>query len=103
VVTDDDGCTAELVVSVPVGIAEWNAPRFTVWPNPTRDGFEVRFSREFQGGIKLMDLTGRVLDWREVQGMTHRGTLAAQPAGVYLLRAEDVSGHGHTVRMVKQD
>ena len=103
IVTDDDGCSASLVVSIPLGIAEWVGPRFTLWPNPTTNAFEIRFERNFQGEIRLADVTGRVLDSSPIQGMTFSGTLASWPAGVYLLRAEDTSGRGSTARVVKQD
>ena len=103
IVTDDDGCSASLVVSIPVGILEWSGTRFTLWPNPTRNAFEIRFESNFQGEVLLTDLTGRLLERNGIQGMTYSGTLVSWPAGVYLLRAEDTSGRGSTVRIVKQD
>ena len=102
-VTGGDGCTTSIVVSVPVGIHEWRAPQFAVVPNPTRDSFEVQFSRPFEGMLELTDVTGRRLNLQWVQSSMVQGSLEGHPAGVYLLRAMDQQGMGAVIRLVKQD
>jgi hypothetical protein len=102
-VTGGDGCTTSIVVSVPVGIHEWRAPQFAVVPNPTRDSFEVQFSRPFEGMLELTDVTGRRLNLQWVQSSMVQGSLEGHPAGVYLLRAMDQQGMGAVLRLVKQD
>ncbi len=102
-VTGGDGCTTSLVVSVPVGLQEWQAPQFAVSPNPTRDSYKVQFSRPFNGQLELTDLTGRRIDLLQVESSVVQGSLAGKPAGVYLLRAMGQQGMGAVTRMVKQD
>lgn len=102
-VTGGDGCTTSIVVSVPVGLQEWQVPQFAVSPNPTRDTYRVQFSRPFNGQLELTDVTGRRIDLLQVESSVVQGTLAGKPAGVYLLRAMDQQGMGAVSRLVKQD
>ena len=102
-VTGGDGCTTSIVVSVPVGLQEWQVPQFAVSPNPTRDTYRVQFSRPFNGQLELTDVTGRRVDLLQVESSVVQGTLAGKPAGVYLIRAMDQQGMGAVSRLVKQD
>jgi hypothetical protein len=103
VVTDADGCSTEVEVSVPVGVEEWSAPRFAIMPNPTRQDYRIEFERLFEGTLELSDLTGRRLNRKTVRGWSTQGSLSGLPEGVYFLRAEDVRGAGTVLRIVKQD
>ena len=102
-VTDGGGCSTSIVISVPVGVLEWQAPRFTVSPNPTRNAFQIQFSQPFQGWIECTDLTGRRVSHERVESSTVQGTLAGSPSGVYLIRAGDATGGSAIMRLVKQD
>jgi hypothetical protein len=103
VVTDEDGCTVEVDVTVPVGLEEWKTPRFAIMPNPTRNEYRVEFERRFDGVLELMDITGRTLERKALNGWGFQGSLAHQPEGVYLLRAWDSLGATAVKRLVKQD
>lgn len=103
VVTDDDGCSVEVDVAIPVGINEWNAPQFAVMPNPIRDQYHIQFERPFDGVLELVDLTGRTVEQRHFKGWATQASLAGLPDGVYLLHARDKRGADALIRVVKQE
>lgn len=104
VVTDDDGCTASLQVTVPVGVEEWAAMAYSVMPNPTRGAFTLQFERPFSGEVILMDATGRTVErWASRAAVQFSGQLAHRAQGVYFIRAVNAAGLSKTVRLVKQD
>jgi len=103
VVTDSDGCSVEVEVTVPVGLQEWLAPHFVIMPNPTREDYRVQFERRFEGQLELTDITGRLLSQQSVRGWRAEGTLSGLPDGVYFLRAQDERGAGTAMRLVKQN
>jgi len=103
VVTDGDGCSVEVEVTVPVGLQEWLAPHFVIMPNPTREDYRVQFERRFEGQLELTDITGRLLSQQSVRGWRAEGTLSGLPDGVYFLRAQDERGAGTAMRLVKQN
>ncbi|PZF74743.1 ELWxxDGT repeat protein [Taibaiella soli] len=65
----------------------------TVFPNPTKDIFTVRFSQSAKATIKLLNMSGVLLKNETVNGLTKDIDLTGFPPGIYLLDITNDSGH----------
>jgi len=66
---------------------EWD---FSLYPNPARDGFNLRFASDATRSIELLDLSGRtVRSWAAITGIEHSLPTAGLAQGAYWVRATE--------------
>ena len=69
---------------------------FTIFPNPSRDGFNLQFKKELRNvSVELLDVTGKTVFSKAhfaVTSETGRLRLPAQASGVYFLRVTAGTG-----------
>jgi hypothetical protein len=66
---------------------EWD---FSLYPNPARDGFNLRFASEATRSIELLDLSGRtVRSWAAITGIEYSLPTAGLAEGAYWVRATE--------------
>ncbi|HBG70247.1 MAG: hypothetical protein A2W93_13170 [Bacteroidetes bacterium GWF2_43_63] len=85
-----------------LSVEETNAPRLSVYPNPTTDILQVNgFNDADHGLLTLMDLSGRTLSQTCFENGFTTLNVSKLPAGIYLLQ---LSGENvfETVRFVKE-
>lgn len=99
-VTGGDGCTATLIVSIPVGLEDWRLDGFHVSPNPAQNWVDMEFGMDFLGRVDWMDARGRILASERVETPRHRMTLSNWPAGAYQVMARDDQGKTGFVRVL---
>jgi hypothetical protein len=90
--------------SIPNSIAEpatEPALTLTAWPNPATLLLHIRSGLPL-ARLRLLDLSGRAVHAQEAHGTTHTIPLHTLPAGLYLLEAEDTTGHKAVQRVVVQ-
>lgn len=74
-----------------------------VYPNPVRNFVNLDFSRNFEGKLRLMDLTGKTISTREMNGMKAKIDLRQRPEGFYIYEIEDSNGQNvQTGKIIKQ-
>lgn len=100
-VTDSNGCTA---VSEPLKINKISVEEagkelsFTIFPNPSNGIFNVRFENFMSNEmtIKLIDVTGRILQMQQLNNMptsfTHTMDISSVADGNYFIRVETKFG-----------
>jgi hypothetical protein len=89
--------------SIPNSIAEpvtELALTLTAWPNPAASLLHICSGLPL-ARLRLLDLSGRAVHAQEAHGTTHTIPLHTLPAGLYLLEAEDTTGHKAVQRVVK--
>ena len=95
---------AELKVEVEPGSVHVAEPevavvRFGLYPNPTRDRVTVQLE-DYQGAnIRILDLSGALIDTALPESATTHFDLSRLPAGMYLVHVTVESG-GHATRRI---
>ena len=99
-VTDADGCSDTLTVSIPVGIEEHAGIQMSASPNPVQNTLHLSFGAHFEGQVLLRDGAGRLVDEVAMVGQSMEWSLSNHPSGVYTLHAVSTAGRGAVMRLV---
>lgn len=80
-----------------------NKPRFTIYPNPTNDLLNVQFNDLFSGSLLICDISGRLLESKELKSInTTCISLADYAQGVYFVTVAGNNNERQTLKLVKQ-
>jgi len=72
-----------------VGIDEKSEQLFTVYPNPTPDIFNIKFSKNGEYKITLYDQNGKIISVKNLSNAEGKINLSGLPNGVYVLKIEN--------------
>ena len=101
-VKTDNGCNVEPVIKrislIGTGIAEWHAPDFELFPNPTNSRVNLVLGENLQGNalIEVFNLLGERLIYQKVsqlhQGETLSLDLSNVVSGLYIIKLSTKNG-----------
>lgn len=94
-VGDGEGCTKSesyQVAVAGVGISEADRLHTSVFPNPSKDVFNIRIESTGIVHLSVLDLSGKTLRTEQFSGQAHHLDLSAFPSGAYLLKLEAEEG-----------
>jgi len=75
-----------------VGINEIaNEKAITVYPNPSSDKITVSFSSNEKGELQILNLSGQLIFYKEINSMREEIDVSKLPAGVYLITATNAT------------
>lgn len=102
-VTSDNGCTntSEPLFYSVVGVGEQIIVN-NIYPNPTNNNLNIRFSNLGAYELSLVDQSGRIVKSRQVNGESYRMNVNDLAAGVYNLRVQSKSNI-NTFRIIIQN
>lgn len=93
------------VVNVPISIEEYaqNAPKISVWPNPTTDFIHMQLSDDTQNySYQLFNMNGKLLQGGQLFDNYSDIDVRHLATGTYILKVEDKQHHIQTTKIIKQ-
>ena len=96
--------TSDCVLIAGVSLVENSfADIFEVHPNPTKGDFTLMFKHAQEDlTVRLISLTGRLLESKHFSNVTSIPFQITQPAGIYMLEVTDNNGNKAVLRVIKE-
>ncbi|MCF8230277.1 MAG: T9SS type A sorting domain-containing protein [Bacteroidales bacterium] len=74
-----------------------------VYPNPAENNLYFEFDKTFDGRVQILDLTGRIIDSKQTDGLKTSFNLVGQTQGVYFYRViNNNSASSYTGKLIKR-
>lgn len=85
-VTNEEGCTGHdtVIIDFCLGQDELKTTSFSIWPNPTKEWFELRGTAKIESA-DLFDLTGKHIARFQTEAAKQKINVAHLSSGVYIL------------------